>query len=109
MKLHITITDNETGNVIHEADTNAVIAGCKTEEGAAAICSVKCDDIELASAIFAAEEAIRAIKKQKGFMFAILTKVLPMLLNAAKKKEAKDIKKAMAKAAESAVTDEDIK
>ena len=101
MKLRVTITDNETGDILREYNTNAFIAGCKTENGIEAGLTGECDDFDLAATICVTELAVRSVKKQKGFMFVIMTKLLPLMLNAAKKKAAK--------AAESIDPEEDIK
>ena len=87
MKLHITITDKETGKVIHEADTNAIIGGYKTEGGSNSICVARCSDFDLSCAITTAREAISAIEKQKGPVFTAMTKMMPELLKATKEEE----------------------
>lgn len=57
-KFNIKITDNETGEVIQEANTNAIIGGYATEEGAAGLACSSCGAFTLAAAINAAETAI---------------------------------------------------
>ena len=74
--LHITITDTETGNVLHEADAHALIGGYKTEKGSDSIIVAQCSDFDLSMAICATENAISAVKKQKGTAFAIATEIL---------------------------------
>lgn len=84
MKFHIIITDTETGKVVHEADTNAIIGGYKTEGGSDSICVASCDDFDLSCSIVAARDAISAIEKQKGPVFTAMTKMMPELLKVAK-------------------------
>lgn len=84
MKLHITITDNETGKVLHETDANAIIGGCKTDEGSQGICIASCSDFDLSMTINSAEEVIHNIKKQKGPAFAIATEMFPALIKKVK-------------------------
>ena len=84
MSFNITITDKETGKVLYEADTNAVIGGCKTENGSQSIIVANCNDFDLSIAVGAAENAARTIEDQKGPVFKALTKMLPEILKAAK-------------------------
>ena len=62
---HITITDNETGRVIQEADTCAIIGGYTIDDGATGMAVVHCNDIELAHALNAAEAAVAATYQKK--------------------------------------------
>lgn len=88
--LHIVITDTETGKVIHEADTKAIIGGYKTEAGTSSMCVANCGDFDLSMTILAAEEAIRSVKKQKGAAFAITTEMLPRFIKEAREELEKE-------------------
>lgn len=57
-KFHIKITDNETGEVLQESDTCAIIGGYATEDGAVGMALAHCNARDHAKAIHAAETAI---------------------------------------------------
>lgn len=57
-KFNIKITDNETGEVLQEADTCAIIGGFVNDEGAVGILLTHCKPMDHAKAINAAEAAI---------------------------------------------------
>lgn len=57
-KFNIKITDNETGKVLQEADTCAIIGGFVNDEGAVGILLTHCKPMDHAKAINAAEAAI---------------------------------------------------
>lgn len=59
-KFHIIITNNETGEVMREHDSDAIIAGIDAGDRVACICHIDCDDNTLAATCFAAREAIDA-------------------------------------------------
>lgn len=71
-KFHITITDNETGRVIQEADTCAIIGGYTNEDGACGMAVVSCGPVDLARAVNAAEAAVDAMY-QKNPELKLLT------------------------------------
>ena len=58
MKMHITITNNETGEVIAEHDTNAIVAGIDLENGTRSLVKANCDPIAFACALHAAQGAV---------------------------------------------------
>ena len=60
-KFHIKITDNETGEVIQEIDTCAIIGGYATEDGAVGTALAHCNSRNHAKAIHAAETAINNV------------------------------------------------
>lgn len=77
MKYHITITDNETGKVFDEADTNCIIGSYQNEGGAASITlGYHCTDTDVALVIMGVEEGVRHIKKKKGILFTALVEML---------------------------------
>lgn len=61
MKFHITITDNETGEVLHDSDACAIIAGINEGEKGSSAAMIDCGPIDLAEALVAAKKAARAV------------------------------------------------
>ncbi|MBP3590191.1 MAG: hypothetical protein J6J61_06405 [Muribaculaceae bacterium] len=59
MKFHITITNNETGETLHDADTCAIIAGVNEGEESGCIVMVDCGPIALAETLEAAKTAAK--------------------------------------------------
>lgn len=57
-KFNIKITNNETGEVLQEADTCAIIGGYVNDEGAVGMLFTHCSPLDHASAINAAESAV---------------------------------------------------
>lgn len=60
-RFHVTITDNETGEVLHDTDAHAIVAGIGAEGGAGVIGCTACDKKQLAVTIQAAEDAVREL------------------------------------------------
>lgn len=67
-KFHVTITDNETGEVIHDADSGAIIAGIDAGDGTVSIGKASCDSFSLAAAILCAKKAIDACLEGDPFL-----------------------------------------
>jgi len=88
--LHIVITDTETGKVIHEADTKAIIGGYKTEAGSDSIVVARCSDFDLSFTILAAQKAIHSVEQQKGPTFTLMTKMLPSIVKEAREELEKE-------------------
>lgn len=61
LKYHITLTDNETGEVIHDGDIEAIIGAFSTETRTAAIAKTSCSLRGLVATIVAAEDAIEHV------------------------------------------------
>lgn len=59
-KFHIRISNNETGEVLQEADTCAIIGGYVNDEGAVGMLLTHCSPLDHARAINAAESAVNA-------------------------------------------------
>lgn len=60
-KLHITVTDNETGETIVDSDTNAIIGALdQGDEGTGAMLFTSCNVIDLAAT---ADAAIGSVRK----------------------------------------------
>jgi hypothetical protein len=57
-KFHLIITNNETGEIMCEHDSDAIIAGINTGDRVSSICQTACDDNTLAATCFAARMAI---------------------------------------------------
>lgn len=55
-KFHIIITNNETGEIEFERDTNAIIAGVDVGDRVTGVCRTACDDNTLAATCFAARK-----------------------------------------------------
>ena len=72
---HLTIKDNETGEILRDVDVNCLIGGVAVGDAASqGIAIARCNDLELAHCIVSAETAVKAIKKRKGFKFCCLVK-----------------------------------
>ena len=77
MKFHITITDNETGKVIHDVDVNAIVGGISiSDTDVHGLAIARCNELDLAKAVLAAENATKNIKKKKGAKFKRFVRVL---------------------------------
>lgn len=57
-KFHITITDNETGETLKEADACAIIGACNEDEHTASIVLSKCGTMDLLHTLRGASKAI---------------------------------------------------
>lgn len=57
-KFHLIITNNETGEIEFEHDTNAIIAGVDVGDRVTGVCRTACDANTLAATCFAARKAI---------------------------------------------------
>lgn len=64
-KFHIKITDNETGEVLQEADTCAIVGGYVNEEGSVGMALIHCNTLEHAKAIHAAEASINQMYSRR--------------------------------------------
>ena len=62
-KFHITIKNNETGEITHDLDTNAIVAGILDDDGAYAVSITSCNALELLNATGGAEKAIDHLLK----------------------------------------------
>ena len=72
-KFHIKITNNETGEVLQEADTCAIMGGYTVDEGAVGMALVDCSTREHGMAINAAEQAIEHVyQNHPGLRFAAM-------------------------------------
>lgn len=78
----MTIKDNETGEILHDADINCLIGGVAVGDDSSGIAIARCNDLELAKGIVSAENAAKAIKKRKGFLFSRLVKHLSKCVEA---------------------------
>lgn len=73
---HLTIKDNETGEILRDEDVNCLIGGIILEDDSTGVLLARCNELELAEAVIAAETAVKSIKKRKGFKFCRLVKQL---------------------------------
>lgn len=64
MKYHVTITDNETGEVIRDMDTNAIAASIDSEDFVAEIFHTRCTSDELVGVVAVLQLILSKIKKR---------------------------------------------
>lgn len=68
MRYHLTITDNQSGEVIKDVDFCALIGGLYDENGTAEYAVVDCDDFKLGMTLMAAsvmaEKGLRRLPKE---------------------------------------------
>ena len=62
-RFHVTITDNETGEVIHDKDTTAIIGGFENGDKTTMLVFTDCNFVDIACTLTAAKQAINAITK----------------------------------------------
>ena len=86
-KFNIKITNNETGEVLHEADTCAIIGGFVNDEGAIGLLLTSCHPMDHAKAINAAESAIN-----KSYQFHPELKLVALFASANSEIEEKEAK-----------------
>lgn len=71
-KFHITITNNDTGEAIHDHDTNAIIGAVALDETVRGITLANCTAVEMANTISAAQKTIeRAINGHTSLFLAL--------------------------------------
>lgn len=56
--LHLVITDNETGEVLYDELTAAIVGGVSTNDGSCEVVCVKGNVIDIASATIAAKNSV---------------------------------------------------
>lgn len=61
MKFTLIIKDNETGEVLKEVESNAIVAGVDTESGTAAVGMSCCNTFDLVNTCRAADAAILSV------------------------------------------------
>lgn len=57
-KFHLTITNNETGETVHECDANAIIAALSREETTDSLALVECNPFDLAQLLIGLEGVV---------------------------------------------------
>lgn len=62
-KYHITIKNNETGEIINDVDSDAIIGSIESEEGTANVVMTECNIKQLIESIFVAKRAIKDATK----------------------------------------------
>lgn len=62
---HITIKDNETGETVHDLDTDAIVGAISEDDSTWEILMTSCDANTLISTIDAAEKAIKHALKNR--------------------------------------------
>lgn len=71
MKFHITITDNETGEILHDADSDAILASIYTEETTATVGLVNCNLISLSIALTGLMKLESEIKESEPLAYLL--------------------------------------
>ena len=51
MKFHITITNNETNEIMADHDTNAIIGAFRRDDGIQGVAAICCNPLELATTV----------------------------------------------------------
>ena len=87
-KYHITIKDNETGEITHDYDTGAIVGGVEAGDGYFALGLTECNAIELVNTICSAEKAIEAMLEGHPELLAL--KSLATIKKAAETEEAEE-------------------
>lgn len=90
-KFHLTVTDNETGEAIHETDINAMIGAVHLGEGfAQGMCLAGgCNLVELAETVKGAEETLERVYKEDP-MLRLLTSLMDGKIEENKEAENKE-------------------
>ena len=70
-KFHITITNNETGEILHDNDTAAIIGAYAFANGAYAIGLTACNGITLMATINTAEHVVKRLLEEHPMSKAI--------------------------------------
>lgn len=69
MPFHLTITDNETGEIVREIDIDAIIGAVNTsEEEAAGICVTRCSGRTMADTIVAVESMLEHLMNKEPML-----------------------------------------
>jgi hypothetical protein len=69
MKFTVTIKDNESGEILREFESNAIIAGVALENGeSASIVNTSCGGEELMCAYLSTKKAMEAIEKKNPIL-----------------------------------------
>ena len=78
MKFHITVTNNETGEVLHDTDACAIIAGINEGEESAVLTMTDCGPIDLAQTLSVTNSAVERVARNHPEIKA-LAELLPLL------------------------------
>lgn len=79
LKFHLTLTDNETGEVIHDGDINAIIGAATNEDRTMLFGQTACGLLDLARTIAGAEKATEEIKQNGGAPRKVLELAIMMV------------------------------
>lgn len=61
----VVITDNKTGEVLYDENTNAIIGGVSTDDGGCEVVCLKGTSIDIASATMAAKQSVDTVIKRR--------------------------------------------
>ena len=73
MKFHITITDNETGDVMQDTDACAIIGGFNNGVTTCTFAATNCGPFDIARTLASAEEAVDGIYELHPELKALAT------------------------------------
>lgn len=77
-KFHITITDNETGETLKEADACAIIGACNEDKHTASIVLSQCSTLDLLSTLRGVSAAIDTCLEDEPILRALYEAVNKM-------------------------------
>lgn len=60
-KFHITIKDNETGEILHDSDTKAIIGAFDSQDKTECIATIACNPMTLASTVNGVKSVLEVI------------------------------------------------
>ena len=63
MKFHITITNNETNEIMADHDTDAIIGAFRRDDGVQGVAAVCCNPLELASTVKTVRDVLGEVEE----------------------------------------------
>jgi predicted transcriptional regulator len=78
MKFHITITNNETNEIIADHDTDAIVGAFRRDDGIQGVAAVCCNPLELASTVETVRDVLGGIEERDPELKQ-LTKIVRMI------------------------------
>ena len=68
-KFHITITNNETGETLHDLDTKAIVGAILDDDGTFSVAFNKCDVVDMLNVIDGVERTLKHLYKKNPELF----------------------------------------